>query len=95
MPSIVFYSTPAERNQLKQDAHSIGESPLHDDFIDINGNPTNGNSGRLQFDVKVTPPPTPDQITVRLIVAEILVDNSLSNIEERDFRRLYIVGGIR
>ena len=95
MPSVQFYNTPSQRNALKQSANNIGESTIHDDFVDSNGNPTDGNSGRLTFDVIIPTPLTADQITVRALVDKINNNQSLNNVEERDFRRLYIIGEVR
>ena len=95
MQRIEFYSNQSQRKTLIDDALVLGESTIHDDFIDSNGNSTNGKSGRLTFDVKTSPPLTADQITVRAIVDKINNDQSLNNVEERDFRKLYHVGGIR
>ncbi len=96
MPSISFYNNPAQRDSLKNTAHNIGETTIHEDHIDSNGNPTDGNSGRLTFDVSPQgAPTTPDQITVRALVDKINSNQSLNNTEERDFRRLYHIGNIR
>ncbi len=92
-----FYTTKAEKDNLKNQAHLIGESVIHDDFIDSNGSPTNANgkSGRLTFDVNAIPAPTADEATVRAIIDKINSDQSLNNVEERDFRKLYHLEGIR
>ncbi len=92
---IEFYVSKTNRDILKNMAHTIGESVIHDDFIDIVGNHKDGNTGRLTFDVKPNIPPTTDELRVRELVTKINNDQSLSNIEERDFRRLYIVEEIR
>ena len=92
---IEFYNSLANRTALLNSAHTLGESTIHDDFIDINGNPTDGKSGRLTLDIQTAPPLTQDQITVRAIIAKIESNQSLNNVEERDFRRLYHIGGIR
>ena len=59
LPSMVFarvlyYSTPEEREALRDDATSKGEMLRHDDFLDAAGNPTQSGKGRLTF---VTPVP--------------------------------------
>ena len=95
MTRIEFYVSKTNRDILKNMANTIGESTIHDDFIDIVGNPTKGNTGRLTFGIKPDPIITPDQITVRALVAKIENNQSLSNLEERDFRKLYHVREIR
>ncbi len=90
-----FYVSKTNRDILKNMAHTIGESVIHDDFVDILGNPTDGNTGRLTFDIKPDPIITTDELRVRDLVTKIKNDQSLSNIEERDFRRLYHVEEIR
>ena len=95
MPSVEFYNSIGQRNALKNTANQNNESTLHDDFIDSNGNTTDGNSGRLTFDVKSISTPTPDQLRVREIIEKINNDQSLNNIEERDFKKLYILEEIR
>ena len=92
---IEFYNSLANRKALLISAHAIGESIVHDDFLDQAGNETDGKSGRLTLDIQITPPLTPDQITVQDIIAKIEADQSLNNLEERNFRRLYHLGGIR
>ncbi len=94
--TIEFYVSKTNRDILKNMANLRGESTIHDDFINSMGNPTNGNTGRLTFGVKPNaPPPTTDELRVRELVLKIENDQSLSNIEERDFRRLYIIQEIR
>ncbi len=92
---IEFYNNINQRDALKQSANNIGESTIHDDFVDSNGNATDGNSGRLTFDIIPDPIPTADQTTVRAIIDKINNNQSLNNVEERDFRRLYHIEQIR
>lgn len=53
---IKYYTTLAEKRQLKIDAHSRRESTIHDDFVDQQGIQTDGTQGRLSFDIKPTQP---------------------------------------
>ena len=93
--SVEFYNNHQQRDALINSHTQLGETQIHDDFIDSNGNATKGKSGRLTFDIRTSPPATPDQITVRAIIDKIQNNQSLNNVEERDFRRLYHIGGIR
>jgi len=52
-----FYNSIIQRDQLRDNATALGETEIHNDFIDSNGNKTDGQSGRLSFDVKANPPP--------------------------------------
>ena len=92
---IEFYISKTNRDIIKNQAYLIGESVIHDDFINIVGNPTDGNTGRLTFDVKPDAIPTAEQLRVKELLEKINNDQSLSNLEERDFRKLYIVKEIR
>ncbi len=90
-----FYISKTNRDILKNMANLIGESVIHDDFVNSVGMPTDGNTGRLTFDIKPDPIPTTDELTVRAIIAKIESDQSLNNVEERDFRKLFHLRGIR
>jgi len=56
---IRFYDNPQQLRQLKLDGKSRGESTIHLDFVDRQGNRTNGKSGRLTTEIK---PPGPDRV---------------------------------
>ena len=79
MERIEFYRDIIQRDNLKQRANTIGESTIHDDFIDINGNPTDGTSGKLTFDIKPDPVQRPKRD-----LSETDFINELAN--ERDVR---------
>jgi len=70
-----FYHSPQQKQQKKNDARSRGESTIHDDFIDRQGNQTRGDIGRLTFDVKPDPPPrtikTHDELLLAFYKKEI------------------------
>jgi len=68
---IVFYKSPKNARQLKTAAHALGESTKHQDFVDINGNPTDGKSGRLTFHVLPHIPPTPEEILLELLLGKL------------------------
>ncbi len=78
--TIVFYNSKAERGQLIAAANQANESTIHDDFIDSNGNPTNGQSGRLTFGVLVSPP-NPNFIRLEEL-RQKLRDNTLNSLPE-------------
>ena len=69
--TVNYYSDLRQRDDLITTANLGGESMIHDDFVDINGNPTDGKSGRLTFGVKVTPTPTTDQLRIRALFEKI------------------------
>jgi len=54
---ISFYDSPGQKRQLLIDARSRNESQINDDFIDRNGIPTDGRSGRLTTGIKADPIP--------------------------------------
>jgi len=53
---VKFYHNPAEKLKLKQSAHDRGLSTIHDDFKDEGNHNTQGDIGRLSFDIKPDPP---------------------------------------
>jgi len=52
---VKFYHNPAEKIRLKQSAHDRGMSTIHDDFLDERNHATNGDIGKLTFDVRADP----------------------------------------
>jgi len=63
--TISYYKNKAELQLLKEEALSKGKSTLHIDFVDIDGTPTDGNSGRYESIIRVNPIPTADEIKVK------------------------------
>jgi len=53
--TIEFYDSRQERGILISQAEQRDESLLHDDFVNINNNPTDGRSGRLEFGIVPNP----------------------------------------
>jgi len=53
---IKFYHNPAEKIRLKQSAHDRSLSVIHDDFRDEGNHKTNGEIGRLTFELRADPP---------------------------------------
>ena len=49
--TVVFYDGLAEKKTEIQKALALGQSLVHDDFIDSNSNPTDGTKGRLTFEI--------------------------------------------
>ena len=68
---IMFYSDLRQKNTLLDDATPLGESMIHDDYVDISGNPTDGKSGRLTFDVVPNPTKTTDELRIRALFTKI------------------------
>ena len=52
---IKYYKDKLERDSILATENQLGKSMIHDDFIDVNNNPTNGKSGRLTFDTIPNP----------------------------------------
>jgi len=67
----VFYGSLRNARALKRQAHSLGESTLHHDFIDNNNNVTDGTKGRLTFDIIADIPLTPEQILLELLLGKL------------------------
>ncbi len=52
MTRIVFYNSKSKRIKELQTALVLGETLIHDDFVDSDGNATNSTTkGRLEFDI--------------------------------------------
>ena len=52
-----YYNSLLQKADLTRAAHLRGESTIHDDFINISMQATDGTSGRLTFDKKFNPKP--------------------------------------
>ena len=52
---VEYYKTPEEKLSKLKTANKAGETQIHDDYIDSKRNITDGNNGRLTFDVKPNP----------------------------------------
>ena len=55
---VKFYHNPEEKRKLKQSAHDRGLSTIRDEFFDERGHITNGEIGKLKFDII---PPIPER----------------------------------
>lgn len=51
-----FYNNAQDKKHIKDLAHELGESTIHDDFIWKDGKPTDGTVGRLTFERLPDPP---------------------------------------
>ena len=91
---IEFYVSKTNRDILKNMAHTIGESVVHDDFINILGNPTNGNTGRLTFDIIPDPIPTVNELRSRELKRKLEAD-TITERELREFLNLFLLRDIR
>ena len=89
---IVFYSSIAQRDSIKATAYAIGESPIHDDFIDSNGDPTDGTSGRLTFDIIAPTVPDADDILLESLLPKVEAE-TLTLPEVNQFLRLKFIAG--
>lgn len=68
--TILFYASRREREFfIKRENQEM----LHDDFIDINDNPTDGNSGRLTFENTIEPI-DPNDILFKLLLGKLKND---------------------
>ena len=79
---IEYYSSLDDKKHLKNLANQLGESTIHDDFIDRDGNPTDGISGRFTFGVK--PDPEPRKILTNNQLNHKLKDRTLDLLELQD-----------
>ena len=68
---IQFYRDLTQRKTLIDAAQLNGDSMIHDDFIDTNGNPTDGTSGRLEFGTVPNEIPTTDQTRLRALFVKV------------------------
>lgn len=82
---IKYYSNKIEWKKLKKEANDRGESTIHDDFLDVNNNPTNGQSGKLTFEI------IPDVIDTKFIrrkeLTKKLNDNTINFEEIKEYLR--------
>ena len=54
---VIYYNSLQQKKEAKIAAHARGESTIHDDFINLSMQPTDGTTGRLTFDKKPNPKP--------------------------------------
>jgi len=54
---VIYYNSLQQKKDAKIAANLRGESTLHDDFINISMQVTDGTTGRLTFDKKADPKP--------------------------------------
>ena len=48
---IKYYNSLDERKIILDEANSLGESMIHDDFLDSDDKPTDGTKGKLSLDI--------------------------------------------
>jgi len=79
--TIKFYTDKAQRKQLLLDGRNRGENMLHDDFINKQGNATDGTSGKLTFEIVGNVPErvikSNDELNLLLYKKEIRYDDLL------------------
>ena len=68
---IEFYVSKINREIIVNQANLTGETMIHDDFINRIGRSTDGNTGRLTFDVVVSVPIQRRQLTRDQFIAEL------------------------
>ncbi len=82
---IVYYNSKKERITELKKANEKGESAIHDDFLDVNGKVTDGNSGKLTFDILDN---TPDPKFLRMKeLRKKLQDDSITFKELKEYLR--------
>lgn len=84
--TIKYYNSLKRKKSLVKAANKRGESTVHDDFIDVNGNATDGKSGRLTFEVIVSTP-DPNFIRKKELTGK-LQDDSMTFSELKELERL-------
>lgn len=83
---IVYYGSPEEKKKLKLAANKLGESTIHDDFLDKNGKATNGNSGKLTFKI-LSSTPNPKFIRMKALRKK-LKNDTMTFTELKEYLRL-------
>lgn len=66
-----FYGSLRNKRIAKEAAHRLGESTIHDDFIDALGRSTDGTKGRLTFDIIPDIVKTPKEILLELLLGKL------------------------
>jgi len=84
---ILFYSDLSERKTLIDSIESQGKSILHDDFLDGTGKTTDGQSGKLTFDVIPDRIPTAKETRDKELIAK-LKDDTITDSEVKEFLKL-------
>ena len=79
---IIYYNSLQQKKEAKIAANLRGESTIHDDFINISMQRTDGTTGRLTFAVK--PNPKPRKIKGLNELNQGLKDKSLGLMELQD-----------
>jgi len=69
--SVEFYPSRRIKLRIISDHKALGETQKHDDYIDINGNATDGRSGRLTFEILPKLELTPVQILLELLLGKL------------------------
>ena len=90
---ILYYNTIREKLDLKNQANRVGESTIHDDYLDINNNPTDGTKGRLTFDVKPDQVLSPDELRLRELNRKLIAD-TITDLELREYLRRIAIEGV-
>ena len=82
---IIYYNSLDDRKQKLKNL-DVGESLIHDDFLDENGEATDGTKGKLTLDVVIS---TPDPNFMRMKeLRQKLKDDSITFNELKEYLRL-------
>ena len=79
---VIYYNSLQQKKEAKKAANLRGESTIHDDFINISMQVTDGTTGRLTFGKK--PNPKPRKIKGLNELNKLLKDKRLDLIELQD-----------
>ena len=87
---VIFYRNIVERDTLKASANALGESTIHDDFVNASGKVTDGTSGKLTFDIKPNPAIPSDKLRERQLIQK-LKDDTITDIERNELFKIKFV----
>jgi len=87
---VIFYNSLEQKRDAKLAAILRGETTIHDDFVNISNQPTDGTNGRLTFDRK--PNPTPRRIKGLNELNQLLKDKK---IEYEDLLDLIVIQALK
>jgi len=54
---VTYYNSHQQRDEAKRSAHARGETMIHDDFVNISMQNTDGRTGKLTFGIPPNSPP--------------------------------------
>jgi len=91
---IFFYADKPERGTIIGRENSLGRRLLHDDFVNDEGNPTDGKSGRLTFSDTDEPTQSAEAIRLNELTTDLLNGEILSVVELNEYLKLGLGGSI-